>query len=107
MLVRGYLSGVVVLMALSFLPVSNVVYSSDLDDGISKYRDEAIRGEDQALKTDKNINFIVLEAISNAKKNKESSTSNFNNGEGDNNENSIVVGPGSQVGDVINVIVGP
>lgn len=102
---RISITGVVVIMALCFLPIPNLVYSGDLDDGISEYKDESIRGDDAALKTDKNVNFIVLEAISNSQKKNKSATSNFNDGSGDNNENSIVVGPGGQVGDVTNVII--
>ena len=102
---RRSITGVLVIMALCFLPISNIVYSGDLDDGISEYKDESIRGDDAALKTDKNVNFIVLEAISNSQKKNKSATSNFNDGSGDNNENSIVVGPGTQVGDVTNVII--
>ncbi len=105
MTMNKFAAGTIVILMLCFLPVSNVVYSGDLDDGISEYRDESIRADDAALKTDKNINFIVLEAISNSQKKNKSATSNFNDGSGDNNENSVVVGPGTQVGDVTNVII--
>ena len=105
MTVRLCITGVLAMMVLFFLPISDLVYAGDLDDGISKYKDESISGDDQALKTDKNINFIVLEAISSSQKKGKSATSNFNDGSGDNNENSIVVGPGTQVGDVTNVII--
>jgi len=78
-----------------------------LDDGISKYTDEAISGDDQALKPDTNINFIVLEAISNSQKSQKQgdSNSNFNDGSGDSNENSIVFGPGAKADKVINVVI--
>ena len=102
---RISITGLLVIMGLCFLPISTLVYSGDLDDGISKYKDESIQGDDAALKTDKNVNFIVLEAISNSQKKNKSNASNFNDGSGDNNENSIVVGPGGQVGDVTNVII--
>ncbi len=105
MTIKNFSAGIFVMMMLSVLSLSSIVYSGDLDDGISEYKDESIRGDDAALKTDKNINFIVLEAISNAQKKNKSATSNFNDGSGDNNENSVVVGPGTQVGDVTNVII--
>ena len=105
MIARVFITGVLALIVLFFLPVSDLVYAGDLDDGISKYSDESISSDDQALKTDTNINFIVLEAISSSQKKNKTSTTNFNDGSGDNNENSVVVGPGSQVGDVTNVII--
>ncbi len=105
MTIKKFSAGIFVMMMLSVLSLSNIGYSGDLDDGISEYKDESIRGDDAALKTDKNINFIVLEAISNSQKKNKSATSNFNDGSGDNNENSVVVGPGTQVGDVTNVII--
>ena len=85
------------------------VFAGDLDDGISKYKDEPISADDEALKTSPNINFIVLEAISSSQKKRKSGEggriSNFDDGTGDNNENSIVVGPGSDVREVTNVVI--
>ncbi len=101
------ITGVLAMMVLCFLPVSNLVYAQDLDDGISKYTDEAISGDDQALKPDTNINFIVLDAISTSQKSRKqgNSNSNFNDGSGDNNQNSIVLAPGAKADKVINVNV--
>lgn len=94
-------------LGLTWMLAGSPVYAGDLDDGISKYTDESISADDQALKTDKNINFIVLEAISRSQtKGKQGDqNTNFNDGSGDDNENSIVVGPGTQTGDIINVVI--
>lgn len=99
----------IVLCSLKF---GSLAFAGDLDDGISTYTDEAISADDEALKTDKNIGFIIQRsqaqaemAIKNKDKNKNSKFKNFNNGKGDNNENSIVVGAGAKTGDIINVII--
>ncbi len=84
--------------------MSNRGLAGELDDGISTYTDEKIKDDDQALKPDTNMSFIIQDAISASKKSKKDS-SNFNDGSGENNQNSIIVGPGTQTGDVINVII--
>ncbi len=78
-------------------------YAGELDDGISDYKDEPIEADDAALETDTNLSFTIVDSISSAKSGK--GTSNFNDGKGDNNQNSIVVGPGTETGDIINVII--
>jgi len=105
MTARVYITGLLAMVVLFFLGVSNLVYAQDMDDGISKFTDESISGDDQALKPDTNINFIVLEAISTSQKGQGDSNSNFNDGSGDNNENSIVFGPGAKADKVINVVI--
>ncbi len=89
----------------------------DLDDKISQYTDETIDADDQMGNDDPNINFIVLDAIAKAKAkmskiDKEGKTSsnddesNFSDGSGSSsNVNSVVVGPGSQVKDIYNIVI--
>ncbi len=72
----------------------------DLDDGISKYTDDSIAKNDKAGKTDTNISYIIVKAKSKAKNCSKNSKCN----NGDNNENSIVIGPGSNVKEVINIV---
>ncbi len=80
--------------------------AGELDDGISTYRDDPIKDDDQALKPDTNLNFIIQDAISASKSGRnDRDSTNFNDGNSENNQNSIVVGPGTQTGDVINVII--
>jgi hypothetical protein len=71
---------------------------SDLDDGISKFTDESISQDDKIGKSDTNVNFIILNAIATAKakqKKGDTAASNYNDGSGDNNENSVVIGAGT------------
>ena len=93
--------------AVALLSGGNFALGSDLDDGISKYSDEGISGDAKMGKTDTNINFIVLESMAAAKKRQKSGdeNANFNDGSGDNNQNSVVVGQGAQVDKVININV--
>jgi len=94
-------------------------FGGDLDDKISQYTDESVDADDQMGNDDPNINFIVLDAMSKAKakmgkidkegKGKTSSNndeSNFSSGSGSSsNVNSVVVGPGSQVKDIYNIVI--
>jgi hypothetical protein len=100
-----------IIMALSaFLVLNpgNLVYADDLDDGISKYSDESISGDADMGQADTNINFIVLDALAEAKKRQKSGNenANFNDGSGDSNQNSVVVGPGSDVKEIYNINLG-
>ena len=107
MTARVCITGVLAMIVLFVLPVSDYVYAGDLDDGISKYTEESISGDDQALQTDTNINFIILEAISNEKKQQEKCKKNSNDGSCDNNENSVIIGAGAQgVGDITIIDLG-
>lgn len=99
----------IVLCSLKF---GSLAFAGDLDDGISTYTDEAISADDEALKAEKNIGFIIQRAQAQAEiatngkdKNKNSKFKNFKSGKGDNNENSIVVGAGAKTGDIINVVI--
>jgi hypothetical protein len=89
------------------LGMGSFVLGGDLDDGISKYKDDSISANDQVGKTDTNINFIILESMAEAQKRQKAGdkNSNFNDGSGDNNENSVVVESGAQVDKVINIIM--
>lgn len=89
---------------LLFLTSGTFVLAGDLDDGISTFTEEPISADDEALKADKNINFVVQQAKTKAQKKNDKNT-NFKDGGGDQNQNSIVVGAGAQTGDIINVII--
>lgn len=66
---------------------------SDLDDDISKYKDDPISKWDELGKDTPNINFIIVEALG-----------RINLKDNDNvNINSVVIGPGSVVGDIYNI----
>ena len=97
----------IVLCSLIF---ESLAVAGDLDDGISTYTDESIAADDESLKTDKNISFIIQQAQAQAEmasknKDKDSNLKNFKNKKGDNNQNSIVVGPGAKTGNITNVII--
>jgi len=82
---------------------------SDLEDGISTFTDEGVQADDDLGKKDNNINFIVLEAMAAAKmkskKGDQASKSSSGDITGDKNENSVVVGAGSQTGNIYNIQV--
>ena len=88
-------------VAVSFL-YSGICLGGDLDDGISKYTDGTIAKEDALGKPEKNLKFIILDAIMKAK-NEESSE------EQDKNTNSIVIGAGANLAGttIINVVEAP
>jgi hypothetical protein len=95
----------VVTLILSFLLVLPVkrVLAGDLDDGISKFTDDGISKYDDLGKTDKNIKFIVMNAMSkaNAMKKGKDDPDTYKK-KGDANMNSVVLGVGSRVsGDII------
>lgn len=87
-----------------FPNIGTFVFAGDLDDGISTFTEEPISADDEALKADKNINFVIQQAKTKAQKKNDKNT-NFKDGSGDQNQNSIVVGAGAQTGDIINVII--
>ena len=84
---------------------------SDLDDGISTATDDTISADDELGKKDNNINFIVLDAMAaakmKAKKGDQAASNKNSSGDitGDKNENSVVVGPGTQTGNIYNIQV--
>lgn len=79
--------------------------ADDFDDGISKSTDDGIAADDELGKASKNIKFIIEKSKSQAKVTEKSSgKSNTRTGKttGDNNQNSVVMGAGSNVrGDII------
>jgi hypothetical protein len=66
---------------------------SDLEDKISKYKDDAIGQWDELGDDSVNISFIIVKALGRINM----------NGNKDVNINSVVVGPGSNVGDIYNI----
>lgn len=79
--------------------------ADDFDDGISKSTDDAISADDELGKASKNIKFIIEKSKSQAKvaeKSTGSGKSKSTTKTGDSNENSVVMGAGSNVrGDII------
>ena len=79
--------------------------ASDLDDGISKYTDDSVAADDELGKPGKNIKYIIEKSKSQAKvSEKKSGKGSTKTGKttGDTNENSVVMGAGSNVhGDII------
>lgn len=65
---------------------------SDLEDDISKYKDDPISKWDELGKDSVNINFIIAEALGRIKLTDKNV-----------NINSVVIGPGSNVGDIYNI----
>jgi hypothetical protein len=84
---------------------------SDLDDGISTATDDGIQSHDDLGKKEDNINFIVLDAMAaakmKAKKGDQAAKNKKSGGDitADKNENSVVVGAGSQTGNIYNIQV--
>ncbi len=74
----------------------NIADAGDLDDRISKYTDDGIAKYDELGKKSVNINFIIVKALSQKGQKKK---------DGDNNENSVVVEPGANVGDIYNIVL--
>ncbi len=101
----------IIILAMIITPVFIVAGSeaaSDLDDGISKATDDSISANDKMGKPATNINFIILESMADAKKRQQSgdSNANFNDGSGDNNQNSVVCEVGAKCDKVININIG-
>jgi len=93
------------------IPVMFAGYSrgDDLDDGISTATDDNVSADDEIGKKDNNVNFIVIEAMAAAKMKAKKGDQAAKNGSGDiagdKNENSVVVGAGSQTGNIYNIQV--
>ncbi len=100
---------VMILLLMSLLMMTVIgqrsALAGDLDDGISKYTDDSIAADDELGKPSKNIKYIIEKAKSQAKVSEKSSgKGNTKTGKnsGDSNENSVVMGAGSNVhGDII------
>jgi hypothetical protein len=88
--------------------LNNNLRADDFDDGISKSTDDAISADDELGKAGKNIKFIIEKAKSQANVVEKSAEKGSGAGRkgstktGDTNENSVVMGAGSNVrGDII------
>jgi len=90
--------------------------AADTDDGISEFTEGSISSEDNLGSKDTNINFIVTDAIAKAKvmQNKSGDIDgakgkgnryNLEDGETENNENSVVLGPGSKADKIYNIVI--
>jgi hypothetical protein len=73
----------------------------DLDDKISKYTDDTVSKADELGKPEKNINFIILDAIMKAK-----TKGGMGKSDGDKNINSIVIEPGANLAGATLVVIG-
>jgi hypothetical protein len=102
---KTFITVVMAVAAVTFLSGGNFALGSDLDDGISKFSDESIGGDAKMGKAETNINFIVLESMAEAKQRQKTGdqNANFNDGSGDNNQNSVVCEVGAKCDKVINI----
>jgi len=93
-----WLIAIICVIAVSLLSIGNCI-GGDLDDGISKFTDGSIAKDDALGKEDKNIKFVVLDAIMKAKNEGASEDQ-------DKNTNSIVIGAGANLAGttIINVV---
>ena len=102
-----------IIVCIIIIPVMIAGYGrgDDLDDGISTATDEGVSADDEIGKKDNNVNFIVVEAMAaakmKAKKGDQAADKKNSSGDitGDKNENSVVVGAGSQTGNIYNIQV--
>lgn len=103
-------SGVAIILAFLLTAGWNPALEAadDFGDGISEAKDEAISEYDNLGSKSTNINFAVVEALTSAKKTQSSgrTITNYDDGSDIDNENSIVVEPGSRVDKVINIVIG-
>jgi hypothetical protein len=96
---------------------ARIVYADDFSDGMGEYTEDAISADD-SIGGNKatNINYIVVDALGKSMSKREkdgsdkgtskgNSVSNLNDGSGDNNQNSVVVGPGSNVDKIYNIVI--
>lgn len=91
----------VALAFLSLLIFASVVVAGDLDDGISKFTDDSIAKWDELGKKERNVNYIKLNARSQADV-RSNGSGVVQGGNGGGNMNSVVLGAGGTIrGDVI------
>ena len=96
------------LVSLILISGYGLAFAGDLDDGISKFTDDGISKYDDLGKADKNVSFIVQDALSKAAVGQKSATRGATGGDSgtapactkDANMNSAVFGAGSTVRDV-------
>jgi hypothetical protein len=101
----------IIILAALIVPafgLGSLVFAGDLDDGISKFKDDSISANDKIGKPETNINFIVLESMAEAQKRQKAGdkNANLNDGSGDNNQNSVVCEVGAKCDKVININIG-
>lgn len=82
----------ILLIAILFFGIHVCQAESDLEDDISKYKDDPIAKWDELGQESVNINFIIAEALGRIKLTGKNV-----------NINSVVIGPGSNVGDIYNI----
>ncbi len=83
---------ITICLLLASIVCTGICMGGDLDDKISKYTDDTVSKADELGKPDKNINFIILDAIMKAK-----TKGGMGKSDGDKNINSIVIGPGANL----------
>ncbi len=89
----NYLTKILIITAVMILSISftgNLANAGDFDDGISTYKDDSIEGDSKMGDPEVNINFIVLDAISSAKRGMDNENVNISDGSGSSNKNSVV-----------------
>lgn len=93
-LVRFKLLCIAIIIVVSTIVSSQYCLAeSDLEDDISKYTDDPISKWDELGKESVNINFIISEAIGRVDITDEEDVI----------QNSVIVGPGANVGDIYNI----
>ena len=80
---------------LSICFIGAIADAGDFDDGISTYKDDSIEADAKMGDPEVNINFIVLDAISSAKRGMDNENVNISDGSGSSNKNSVVCEIGS------------
>lgn len=83
----------ILIISILLLHIQGCLAEDDFDDGISSYKDDPISKYDELGKRMVNINYIVAKALSRV----------GNSINDDKNINSVVVGAGSNVGDIYNI----
>lgn len=104
---QRWLKIITISLIVMVLCIINSAWAIDLEDGISKYKDQPISADDKiGDNADTNINFIIVDAISKAKMAKKRGDENVNisDGSDENYKNSIICKPGSDCsGTIINI----
>jgi len=93
-----YVTRILILTATIILSLSfngEIAVAGDFDDGISTYKDDSIESDAKMGDPEVNINFIVLDAISSAKRGMDNENVNISDGSGSSNKNSVVCEVGS------------
>jgi len=89
----NYITKILIITAAIVISISftnGMASAGDFDDGISTYKDDSIEGDAKMGDPEVNINFIVLDAISSAKRGMDNENVNISDGSGSSNKNSVV-----------------